>query len=497
MPLYAVSGLDFSPSLIWLESDGATAASLSDWFSVLPQALHARLPQLLKVQAGWSAARSAHLARELTHVPAGEVVIRNARLFDPRDLSVTPGTSVLVRGAHIVRVAADADLTADARAEVIDAHGRFLMPGLWDNHQHFGDNTGALDLANGVTSARDMANDTDEFLERVARFDAGSELGPRVWKSGIIDGTGPYAGPTKMRIDTAAQAVADVDWYADHGYGQIKIYSSIPPPIVPVIAAEAHARGLRVSGHVPAFMSAEQFIAAGADEIQHLNFIELDFLWPAVQETRNMNRFTAVAAHAREFPPDKPPARDFIAYLARHHTVLDPTMNIFEALFCGDPAAVTPGLEAVAPRLPPQVRRGLLSGALVPPKAEEAAYREALPAMLSLLKALHDAGVTIIPGTDSMPGYELHHELELYARAGIPPAEVLRMATLTSALVIGANGERGVIAPGKLADLILVDGDPSVRIGDIDRIDLVMKGGRIYEPARIEAALGITPERKP
>jgi hypothetical protein len=259
------------------------------------------------------------------------------------------------------------------------------------------------------------------------------------------------------------------------------------------MAAEAHARGLRVSGHVPAFMNAGQFVAAGADEIQHLNFIVLDFLWPGVQETRNMNRFTAVAAHARDFPPTQPPARDFIAWLARHHTVLDPTLNVFEAQFCGDPAAVTPGLEAVAPRMPPQVRRGLLSGALVPPKGEEAAYREAMPAMLTLLRALYEAGVTIIPGTDSMAGYQLHHELALYARAGIPPAEVLRMATLTSAQVIGANGERGVIAPGKLADLILVDGDPSVRIGDIDRIDLVMKGGALYQPARIETALGITP----
>jgi imidazolonepropionase-like amidohydrolase len=496
LTLYTITGLGFSPSPIWLERDGATAASAFYWISVLPAALHGELSTLLAVQTHWSAARSAVVARELTHVPAGEVVIRNARLFDPRDLTVTPATSVLVRGAYIVRVAADADVTADPKAEVIDAHGRFLMPGLWDNHQHFGDDTGALDLANGVTSARDMGNDTDEFPERVARFDAGTELGPRLWKSGIIDGTGQYAGPTKMRIDTAAQAVADVDWYADHGYGQIKIYSSIPPPIVAVMAAEAHARGLRVSGHVPAFMSAEQFVAAGADEIQHLNFIVLDFLWPTVQETRNMNRFTAVAAHARDFPPSAPQVREFIAYLARHHTVLDPTLNVFEALFCGDPAAVTPGLEAVAPRMPPQVRRGLLSGALATPKGEEAAYRQALPAMLTLLKALYDARVTIIPGTDSMAGYELHHELELYARAGIPPAEVLRMATLTSALVVGANGQRGVIAPGKLADLILVDGDPSLRIADIDRIDVVMKGGNLYDPARIEAALGITPAHR-
>ncbi|HEY1874304.1 MAG TPA: amidohydrolase family protein [Steroidobacteraceae bacterium] len=490
---YQISGLDLSPTRIWLDGEGATAAIVSSWFSVLSPAARELLPQLLAAQDQANDAWSAGLATAQTVVPSREVVVRQARLFDPRDLTVSAGMSVLIRGARIVQVAPDAELVAPAGAQMIEAHGRFLMPGLWDNHQHFGDNTGALDIANGVTSARDMGNDTDAFLKRVARFDTGSELGPRVWKAGIIDGTGPFAGPTKMRISSAAEAIQDVDWYADHGYGQIKIYSSVPPPIVPAIAAEAHARGLRVSGHVPAFMSAQQFVADGADEIQHLNFIVLDFLFDRVKETRNMNRFTAVAAHAREFAPEKPQVQEFIAYLARHHTVLDPTMNVFEALFCGDPAAVTPGLEQIAPRLPPQVRRTLLSGALPVPKGEEDAYREALPAMLRLLTALHDAGVTIIPGTDSLAGYSLHHELELYARAGIPPAEVLRLATLTSAQVIGADGERGVIAPGRLADLILVDGDPSTQIADIDKVTLVMKGGRIYDPAHIEQALGIAP----
>jgi imidazolonepropionase-like amidohydrolase len=295
----------------------------------------------------------------------------------------------------------------------------------------------------------------------------------------------PYKG--------TAQAITDVDWYAAHGYGQIKIYSSVPPPLVPVIAAEAHAHGLRVSGHVPAYMSAQQFVDAGADEIQHLNFVVLNFLFDTVKETRNMNRFSAVAEHARDLGPDKPQVREFITYLARQHTVLDPTMNIFEAMFCGDPAALAPGLEGVAPRLPAQVRRGLLSAALAVPKGEEAQYREAFPAMLRLLEALHEAGVTIIPGTDSMAGYELHHELELYVRAGIPPAEVLRMATLTSATVIGANGERGVIAPGKLADMILVDGDPSRNISDINKVDVVMKGGKLYDAGHVEQALGIAP----
>jgi imidazolonepropionase-like amidohydrolase len=376
---------------------------------------------------------------------------------------------------------------------VIDANGRFLMPGLWDNHQHFGEHDGALDLANGVTSARDMANDTDTFIQRVARFDNGTELGPRVIKAGIIDGTGEFAGPTKMRADTADQAIQDVDWYADHGYAQIKIYSSVKPELVPIIADRAHARGLRVSGHVPAFMSARQFVEAGADEIQHLNFIVLNFLFPEVQETRNPDRFIKVAERARDFTPDKPEVHEFINFLQQHHTVLDPTMNVFENLFCGDPSAITPGLEAIAPRFPPQVRRELRSGALEVPPDKKPAYQQAFPAMLGLLKALYDAGITIIPGTDSLAGYQLHHELDLYARAGIPPAEILRMATLTSALVMGVNKDLGVIAPGKFADMILVEGDPTKDIADLNKITTVIKGGKVYDPTAIEKAFGIAP----
>ncbi|MEO8438681.1 MAG: amidohydrolase family protein [Spartobacteria bacterium] len=490
---YRITGLGFTPESVWLDREGATAASVS-WLSVVATPYEASIAELKSAQQQTSNAWSQRLARELAHVPKGDLLIRDARLFDPRDLSVTPGSSVLMRGDRIIRVGLGTEIKPPAPAEIIEARGRFLMPGLWDNHQHFSSpEEGALDLANGVTSARDMANDTDTFLERVARYDAGSELGPRVLKAGIIDGTGEFAGPTKMRVETAEQAIQDVDWYADHGYVQIKIYSSVKPELVPVIADHAHARGLRVSGHVPAFMSARQFVEDGADEIQHFNFIELNFLFPEVKETRNRDRFIKVAEHAREFTPDKPAVREFIGFLKRRHTVLDPTMNVFEGLFSGDPGAVTPGMEEIVPRFPAQVRRSMQSGALEVPADKAAAYREAFPAMLRLLKAVHEAGVTIIPGTDALAGYTLHHELELYVQAGIPAAEVLRMATLTPALVMGVNKDRGVIDNGKLADMILVEGDPTENIRGLRDVTTVIKGGKVYDPAAIERALGITP----
>jgi imidazolonepropionase-like amidohydrolase len=490
---YSISGLDFKPQPIWLDSKGETAAMLSGWLSVISDNIEPARADLLNSQQQAENAWAERLARELTRIPKRDLLIRNARLFDPRDLSVTPGTSVLIHRDRVVRIGPDAEVHSPADVETIDAQNRFLMPGLWDNHQHFGDVDGPLDIANGVTSARDMANNTDSFLERVARFDAGTELGPNVLKAGVIDGTGEFAAPTKMRVDNADQATQDVDWYADHGYVQIKIYSSVKPELVPIIADRAHGRGLRVSGHVPAFMSARQFVEGGADEIQHLNFIELNFLFPEVKETRNRDRFVKVAEHAREFTPDKPVVRDFIAFLKHHHTVLDPTINVFEALFCGDPTRTTPALESVAQRFPPQIRRAQLSGALEAPKDKAAAYAEAFPAMLKLLKAIYDSGVTIIPGTDALAGYTLHHELELYARAGIPPVEVLRLATLTPSLVMGVDKDRGVIAGGKIADLILIDGDPTKNISDIRNISTVIKGGKIYDPAAIEKALGIAP----
>ncbi len=492
---YRISGLDFTAQPVWLDAEGNTAAIAARWMTSIGPTYRAALPQLLAAQEAADNAWSKDLAQRLAHTSKGDLLIRNVRLFDPRDLSVTPNSSVLVRGERVIRIGQDAGVSAKADDEIIDGNNRFLMPGLWDNHQHFSGVDGLLDLANGVTSARDMANDNEALIARVSRFDAGTELGPRVLMAGIIDGPGKFAGPTPMLADTPAKAIQFVDWYADHGYRQIKIYSSLPPELVPVIADRAHERGLRVSGHVPATMSARQFIDAGADEMQHINFVVLNFLADRVKETRNMNRFTEVAAHANEYPPTRPEVREFVALMKKHHTTIDPTVGIYGDMFQGDSKAIPAALVDVAPRFPPQVQRGLKSGAIVAPKGEEAAYREAFPALLALIKALHDAGVPILAGTDAMAGYSLHHELAMYAKAGITNADVLRIATLTPAEVMGVTRDLGAIAPGRYADMILIDGDPLKDIADTRKIDLVFKGGKRYEPKELETAIGINAAR--
>ena len=162
--------------------------------------------------------------------------------------------------------------------EIVDGTGKTIVPGLFDMHAHAQAGDGILNIASGVTTVRDMGNDIDELRHLQDQWDTGSAIGPRVWKSGFIDGHGPYQAPTGLYADTAEEAQAAVNRYADLGYVQIKVYSSLNPEFVPGIVKTAHARGLRVSGHIPNGMIASQFVEAGADEIQHINFIFLNFI---------------------------------------------------------------------------------------------------------------------------------------------------------------------------------------------------------------------------
>ena len=157
------------------------------------------------------------------------------------------------------------------------------------------------------------------------------------------------------------------------------------------------------------------------------------------------------------------------------------------------PGQIPPGFQPVANRLPAQVRRGLLTAGMTPPPGMEETYKKSFAKMLDFAGLLYRSGLSIEDGTDNMAGFALHRELELDVQAGIPASQVLQNATLNAARIMSLDKDLGSIAPGKLADVVLVDGDPAANISDIRKTVLVVKDGVIYKPAELYTELGVVP----
>jgi imidazolonepropionase-like amidohydrolase len=357
-------------------------------------------------------------------------------------------------------------------------------------HVHMGDSDGMLHLAAGITSARDLGNDSDTIVALKEKIDAGQAIGPRLVLAGVVDGPGPFQAPTNLLAATEEEAKKTIDFLVARNYEGLKIYSSIKPELVPFMTRYAHEHGLRVSGHIPAGMRAENAVDAGYDEIQHVNMLMLNFM-PDVTDTRTPARFTEPAKRGADLDLSSAEVRGFIGKLRAKGIVVDPTLAVFEEMFTARAGSVSPGYAPIAGRLPPQERRDLMGGGLPVPEGMDERYRASFAKMVQLIGELHRAGVTIVPGTDALAGFALHRELELYVQAGIPPAKVLRIATLVPAQILKRDQDLGTIEPGKLADFIIVDGDPMKNISDIRKVTHVVKDGKVYEPKALYRELGV------
>jgi len=342
-----------------------------------------------------------------------------------------------------------------------------------------------------VVLARERMIDT-LLLARRKRIEEGKELGTRIVLAGIMDGRGPFQGPTKVLVSTEAEARAAVDNYKRLGFVQIKIYSSVKPELVPAIIDEAHKNGLRVSGHIPAEMTAAQCVKLGYDEIQHVNFLILNFM-PEIKNTNTIARLIEPAKRGADLDLSAPQVQSFIKLLQDHQTKLDLTLSIFEDQYLNRAGQIPRGFQPVASRLPTQVRRYLLSTGLTPPEGMDQTYRRSFAKMMELTGLLYRSGILIEDGTDSMAGFALHGELELDVQAGIPANKVLQNATLNAARIMKLDGDLGSIAAGKLADVTLVNGDPVANISDIRKTALVMKDGVLYRPEELYSAVGVAP----
>lgn len=490
--LHAIGGLSFDPSYVWLDESGELFASVSDWSNLVPEGWESAAETLLQAQRKRDDARLVEAARRVRRTPGKPVAIVHARLFDAREAVARPGMTVVFSGNRISAVGKDGEVPIPDGAETIDASGKTLLPGLFDMHAHPSLTDGMLHLSAGVTSIRDMAAEPDS-PGKLRAWETGEAAGPRVVYAGFIDGPGPFQGPTKTLVANEAEARDAVRRISAAKFVQVKIYSSVKPELVPIIAQDAHERGMRVSGHIPAFMTAEQAVRAGYDEIQHMNMLFLNFLADEVPDTRGPARFTAVADNAALLDLSSEKVRAFLDLLKTRRIVIDPTLGAFEGMFIARPGTISPGYAAVAADLPAQVRRGFLNGGLPVPEGKDQRYRDSFRAMERMLALLEKNGIPIVAGTDDLPGFALDRELEVYVDAGLSPSRVLQIATRDAARVCGRLGDLGTVDPGKLADMVLVEGDPTTQISDIRKVRLVVKDGALYDPSAMRKELGIRP----
>jgi hypothetical protein len=360
-------------------------------------------------------------------------------------------------------------------------------------HGHEGPWNCLLQIAGGVTTSRDMGNDNQTLHKLMQRIEAGEAVGPRIVPCGFIEGQSPFSARTGIVVADLQAAKGAVDWYAQRGYRQVKIYNSFNPKWVGPTAEYAHARGMRVSGHVPAFMTASEAIAAGYDEIQHINQVLLNFVVGPKDDTRTLARFTLVADNVHRLDLDSKEVREFIDLLKQRKTVIDTTVAIFESSFTQMQGEVNPTYRVVEDHVPVALRRTWRVNSMDLNASNAEIWRASYAKILDFVAMMHQAGVPLVAGTDDIAGFTLHRELELYVKAGIPPADALRIATHNGAEYTGTADLRGVVEPGKLADLVLIDGDPIKKIANIRRVMMVMKGGIIYYPAEIYETCGITP----
>jgi hypothetical protein len=490
--MYRIGGIDFTPEAVWLDAHNEFFAGAGA-FATIREGFEDKLPELAAAGRDAGEKRLGDLATRLGHRPAHTLAIRHVRVFDSENASVRENQLVVLNGNRIQSVAADSGSPLPAGAEAIDGSGKTLLPGLFDMHAHFAAYEGLLDIACGVTSVRDLGNDMDRLLRWKHQMDAGEIIGPRVVLAGVMDGRGPFSAPTDVLVDTQAEARAAIEKYQAAGYMQIKIYSSIKPELVPYIVRIAHQNGMRVSGHVPAGMIASQFVDAGVDEFQHINFFFLNFLPDEASKTNTRARLTLPAQHAAALDPNSPAVTELIARLKDRRIVVDPTLGVFENEYTARPGVPSPGYAAILDRLPLQHRREAFAGGLPVTGDEDRTYRASFQAMLAMTARLYRAGVPLVIGTDGIQGLMLHRELELWVQAGIPPEKVLQIATLEAARVARVATERGSITPGKLADLALFEGNPARAISDIRHPQIVIKDGVVFHSEDLFRAAGMAP----
>ena len=494
---YSLDGIIWGREWLWVNSVNELVALITmdgglNNFQALREGYDSALSALVSRAAEEGISDLNRTVAPLSPKGSQPLAILGGTLIDGTGSAAVNDSAVIVQGSRIVAAGARTQVKIPEGAFVVHAEGKFVLPGLWDMHAHLVQVEWApLYLAAGVTTARDLGNEFELITALRDSIQSGRGAGPQLLLAGLVDGAGPEAYGV-IQASTPEEALAVVRRYKSAGFQQIKIYSVVKPELVPVITSEAHRLGMSVTGHVPEGMNAFQAVEAGMDQINHIAFIAPVMLPAGAKQSpddppmevpwmREELLFTQIDLHS-------PEAKAAITYFRDHGTVIDPTLAIFE--WSEHPKEIPvssfePGIESA----PPELAEALESSGLAPPFGER--FRAVLAKEIEIVGALHRAGVPIVAGTDdTVPGYSLYRELELYVQAGFTPMEAIQSATIVPARVMNLDKEVGTIEPGKRADIIIVDGNPIENISNIRKVKTVIANGRGYDCTELWRGVG-------
>ncbi len=489
-----VTGYGFAPSPVWLDGDNRYFG-FAGGMRLLPEGYEAAGPKLKAIQDR----ATANMVRDVAHRflrPANRTptLVDHVLMFDAPAGRYLPDRAVLIADGKIAAVGAGGSIKAPAGAVVVDGRGKTLTPGLWDSHQHVGDDWGLLqNLATGMTNYRSPGSQIDDALSIYKRRASGDLLAPDGKISVIIDRKDPLAAQGALIVSSEAETIAAVDKIKAAGLWGAKFYTSMNPAWIAPGAAEAHKLGLHVHGHVPAGMRPLDAVRAGYDEVTHINFILMQAMpQDVVDKSNTAARLEGPARYGKDVDLDSPAMKAFYAELAKRGTIIDPTLTVWEPLMTSDGSAISPEYAPFAEVAPPSVVRGWKIGGY--PLSEGLTrddYRKSFAKMVQLVGKLHQAGVPIVAGTDGY-GLELVRELELYQQAGLTNAQALQTATIVPARMTGMDDRTGSIAQGKTADVILVDGDVSRDLRNLRHVELVFLDGYRLDAQALRQASGLS-----
>jgi len=416
--------------------------------------------------------------------------------------SVRSDMTVVVLGDRIAGIGKTGQVKVPGGTTIVNARGKFLMPGLWDMHVHiaFGDwvpsgKEAALPLfvANGITGIREMGGDLDTLLQWRAEIARGTLVGPRIVLSGpMLDGP-KMRFPSSVAIGTPEEGRKAVDDLKAKGVDFIKVQSFIPRTAYFAVVDEARKQGLTLVGHVPDAIRASEASDAGQKSIEHLNGVfegcstaEDDFL----NGNKGPKRFLETY--------NEPRARALIARFAHNRTWQVPTLVWERGQWLIDDIDTSRDpLLKYAPSSWRNKTWPMFTESIIKELDTDdvTIRRRFVQKELEIVGAMHRAGVPFMAGTDTaagvdvMPGFSLHQELEYLVKAGFSPYEALQAATRNPAEFLGLQDQMGTIEEGKLANLVLLDASPLEDIKNTSRISAVVLNGRLLTRADLDLML--------